>query len=198
MFTGIVEEVGHVRTLEPAGNGRGVARLTIDARKTMDDTKVGDSISVNGACLTVVHLEDGSFQVELAPETLKRTNLRSLEPGHGVNLERPVEAGGRLGGHVVQGHVDATARVASARPDGDSTLMSFRAPRRLMPYVVEKGFVAVDGISLTVVKKGASNFAICVIPFTMANTVLRDREPGDAVNLEVDIMAKYVESLLRR
>ena len=192
MFTGIVEEVGHVKSLETAPG-----RLSIVARRVLSDLKMGDSIAVNGACLTVVALDGDSFGVDLAPETLRRTNLGSLVPGGGVDLERPLAASDRLGGHIVQGHVDASGKVASAKPEGDCVLMGFRAPKKLMHYIVEKGFVAVDGISLTVVKKRASSFTVSVIPYTLQNTVLKERRVGDSVNLEVDILAKYVETLLR-
>ena len=197
MFTGIVEEVGHVRSLESQSQGAGVGRLAISATKVMDGLKVGDSIAVNGACLTVVSRSDDGFSVELAPETLRRTNLGSLQVGQRVDLERSLAVSDRLGGHIVQGHVDATSKVSSTRPDGDCVIMGFRAPKRLGRYIVEKGFVAVDGISLTVAKRGASYFTASVIPYTLENTVLKERHVGDAVNVEVDILAKYVESLLK-
>ena len=197
MFTGIVEEVGWVKSFDPPSRTRGVSRLAIEAVKVLDRLRLGDSISVSGACLTVVGLDGKGFSVDLAPETLRRTCLGSLEPGRGVDLERPLAVTDRLGGHIVQGHVDATGRVISVKPEGDSVLMRFRAPKRLMPYIVEKGFVAVDGISLTVVRKRASSFSISVIPYSMANTTLKERRVRDRVNLEVDILAKYVESLLR-
>ena len=198
MFTGIVEEVGRVESMEHPGQPAGVKRLSINATRTLEGLKLGDSIAVNGACLTVTNLDGGCFRVELAPETLRRTNLGSLQPGWGVNLERSLAVGDRLGGHIVQGHVDARGRVSSLVPEGDCVIMRFRAPRRLMPYIVEKGFVAIDGISLTVVKRGASSFTVSVIPYTLENTALKGRSVGEAVNLEVDILAKYVESLLRR
>ena len=197
MFTGIVEEVGQVKSLEAPSPEVGVGRLVISAAKVVDGLKLGDSISVNGTCLTVVALDGDSFSVDLAMETLRRTDLGSLKPASGVDLERPLAATDRLGGHIVQGHVDATGRVISIRPEGDSILMGFRSPKKLMPYIVEKGFIAVDGISLTVVKKRASSFTISVIPYTLDNTILKERRVGDPVNLEVDILAKYVESLLR-
>jgi riboflavin synthase len=197
MFTGIVEEAAAVQALELGGPRVAGGRLSIRPRRVLDGLKPGDSIAVNGACLTVVCRDGESFSVDLAPETLRRTNLGSLVPGATVNLERPLALSDRLGGHIVQGHVDATGKVQSARPQGEFLLMGFRAPKRLMPYIVEKGFVAVDGISLTVVKKGASSFTVSVIPYTRDNTALRERRVGDLVNLEVDILAKYVESLLR-
>ena len=197
MFTGIVEEVGRVKFLEPPPQSDRVSRLAVSATNVLDDLRLGDSIAVNGTCLTVVVLNDHSFGVDLAPETLRRTNLGAVGPGCGVNLERPLAVTDRLGGHIVQGHVDAVGKVISARTEGECILMGFRAPKKLIPYIVEKGFVALDGVSLTVVKKGASSFTISVIPYTLDNTILRERQIGDPVNLEVDILAKYVESLLQ-
>ena len=197
MFTGIVEEVGRVRCLAKPTNQSGITRMDIKAPMVSDGLKAGDSVAVNGACLTVVALDDDGFTVELAPETLWRTGLGSVDTGCGVNLERPLPVNGRLGGHIVQGHIDGTGKLLTSRPDGECALMSFRAPKKLMPYIVEKGFVAVDGISLTVVKRGASSFVISVIPYTVDHTILKDKRAGDSVNLEVDVLAKYVESLLR-
>jgi len=191
MFTGIVEEVGTVTGLEGQ-------RLTIAASRVLEGVKLGDSIAVNGACLTVVDFQASSFSVELAPETLKRTSFSVWIPGREVNLERPLAVSDRLGGHIVQGHVDATGRITSLKPDGDCVIFRVASPKRLMPYIVEKGFVAVDGISLTVVKVGSSSFTLSVIPYTLANTNLQGQAKGGRVNLEVDIVAKYVESLLAR
>ena len=188
MFTGIVEEVGAVRA---AGGGR----LTVAASTVTEDLKVGGSISVNGACLTVTSLDETSFSVDVVPETLRRTNLGGLRAGDRVNLERPVPASGRLDGHVVQGHVDGTGVVESVEPEGPALLVRFAAPAEVMRYVVPKGFVAVDGTSLTVVDCDDSGFTVTVIPFTRDNTVLGARAVGDAVNLEVDVLAKYVERL---
>ena len=191
MFTGIVEEVGTVTGLEGQ-------RLTIAASRVLEGVKLGDSIAVNGACLTVVDFQASSFSVELAPETLKRTSFSVWIPGREVNLERPLAVSDRLGGHIVQGHVDATGRITSLKPDGDCVIFRVASPKRLMPYIVEKGFVAVDGISLTVVKVGSSSFTLSVIPYTLANTNLQGQAKDGRVNLEVDIVAKYVESLLAR
>ena len=191
MFTGIVEEVGTVTGLEGQ-------RLTIAASRVLEGVKLGDSIAVNGACLTVVDFQASSFSVELAPETLKRTSFSVWIPGREVNLERPLAVSDRLGGHIVQGHVDATGRITSLKPDGDCVIFRVASLKRLMPYIVEKGFVAVDGISLTVVKVGSSSFTLSVIPYTLANTNLQGQAKGGRVNLEVDIVAKYVESLLAR
>ena len=191
MFTGIVEEVGEVTQFSGTC-------LSIKAILVVDGLKLGDSMSVNGACLTVVEHADREFSVELAPETLRRTSLGALGQSDVVNLERPLSVSDRLGGHIVQGHVDARGRLASTRPEGDAVIIRFGCPKRLMPYIVEKGFIAVDGISLTVVKKSASSFTASVIPYTLANTNLRERSIGDHVNLEIDIVAKYVESLLTK
>ena len=191
MFTGIVEEVGIVKDLEGQ-------RLVVQAQKVMTDLKLGDSIAVNGACLTVVQRGDNTCTVELSPETLRRTSLGVLSMGHKINLERPLAVSDRLGGHIVQGHVDATGSITSSKPDGDCVILRIRSPKRLMPYIVEKGFVTVDGISLTVVKRGASSFTLSVIPYTLQNTNLLGKTVGDRVNLEADIVAKYVESILAR
>ena len=189
MFTGIVE-VGFVASLKSS-------RLCIKSRLLLNKFKPGDSISVNGACLTVVSLDKESFNVDLSPETIRRTNLAALRAGQVVNLERPLPVSGRLGGHIVQGHVDAKGRVLSTRQEEEAAIMRFRAPKGLMPYIVEKGFIAVEGISLTVVKRAASSFTVSVIPYTLENTNLKGCRVGDLVNLEVDILAKYVESLLK-
>ena len=191
MFTGIVEETGSVARLEPR-------RLTVKAEKVLEGLKPGDSISINGTCLTVVELGPQTFSADLAPETLRRTSLGSLSEGGVVNLERAVAVGDRMGGHIVQGHVDGTGRITSIRPEEDCVIFRVRAPKRLMPYIVEKGFVAVDGISLTVVKRGSSSFTLSVIPYTRQYTNLRVKAVGNLVNLEADIVAKYVESLISR
>lgn len=191
MFTGIVEETGTVDQLEPR-------RLSVNAEKVLEGLKLGDSISINGTCLTVVDLGRRSFSVDLSPETLRRTSLGSLATGGVVNLERALAVGDRMGGHIVQGHVDGTGRITSIRPEEDCIIMRVRAPKRLMPYIVEKGFVTVDGISLTVVKRSASSFSLAVIPYTLQYTNLRVKAVGDRVNLEADIVAKYVESLMPR
>ena len=191
MFTGIVEEVGIVSKI--TNNG-----MTVKALRVLSDVKLGDSIAVNGTCLTAVSFSNSEFSVDLSPETMRRTSLSRLTEGSRVNLERAISASDRMGGHIVQGHVDATGRITSIKPDGDSIIFRVRIPKRLDKYIVEKGFVAVDGISLTVVKRGASSFTLAVIPYTMENTNLAVLSEGDQVNLEADILAKYVESLLAR
>ncbi|MCH8298385.1 MAG: riboflavin synthase [Chloroflexi bacterium] len=197
MFTGIVEEVGVVAKI--SGNA-----MTVRAAKVMEGLKLGDSIAVNGACLTAVSFSErgksgeNEFSVDLSPETMRRTSLGQLSEGRPVNLERALLASDRMGGHIVQGHVDGTGRIMSTKPEGDSIIFRIRVPKRLNRYIVEKGFVAVDGISLTVVKRSASSFTIAVIPYTLVNTNLGSLSIGDRVNLEADILAKYVESLLDR
>ena len=191
MFTGIVEEVGVVAKI--SGNA-----MTVRASKVTGDLKLGDSIAVNGACLTAVSCGRNEFSVDLTPETMRRTSLGQLSVGRPVNLERALLASDRMGGHIVQGHVDGTGRVMSTKPEGDSIIFRIRVPKRLHRYIVEKGFVAVDGISLTVVKRGASSFTLAVIPYTLNNTNLASLSVGDRVNLEADILAKYIESLLDR
>ena len=209
MFTGIVEEIGVVEfcRLEAVGEASIAAapaegeslhnyKLRISATKVLEDLAVADSIAVNGACLTVVVRDDAWFEMDVVPETLRRTNLGKLAAGSIVNLERSLPVNGRLGGHVVQGHVDGVGIIEERQPEGDAWIFRVKAPASLMRYIVEKGFIGMDGISLTVVEALNSSFTISVIPYTLENTNLQKREIGDSVNLEVDILAKYVESLL--
>lgn len=186
MFTGIVEEVGRVGTA--AGD-----RLFISARKAVEGTSPGDSISVNGVCLTATAVEPEGFWVELMAETRRRTNLGRLRPGDPVNLERALQWGGRVGGHLVQGHVDATARVLAVTPQPGAVVARFALPANLMRYVVPRGFVAIDGVSLTVIDCGRDSFAVSLVGFTREHTTLGNIKPGDEVNIEVDITAKYLE-----
>ena len=188
MFTGIVEEVGTVKSV-------GAGRLTVAARKVLEDIKLGDSVAVNGVCLTVVEMTSESFSVDVMPETLRRANLGSLKAGDRVNLERPLAVGGRFGGHFVQGHIDGTSRVASVTPERDAILLRFEAPPEIMRYIVEKGFIAVDGVSLTVVECSSTAFGVSLVAYTQRNSTLGGKRTGDMVNLEVDIIAKYVERL---
>ena len=190
MFTGIVEEVGSIAEKTPT-------RLVVRAWTTLEGTRVGDSIAINGACLTVVELRDGTLAVDVVPESLRRTNLDKIEPGDPVDLERAVAVGDRLGGHMVQGHVEATGDVVSLQQDGEAVIMEFQAPPDIMRYVVAKGFIAVDGISLTVVGCDSTSFTVSVIPYTLENTVLGSRRASDRVNLETDIVARYVERLVK-
>jgi len=188
MFTGIVEEVGKVVSAS-AGS------LTVAADGVLQDMQKGASMAVNGVCLTITAFDSKSFSVDVMPETLDKTNLGLLRPGDGVNLERPLAANGRLGGHFVQGHIDDRARVSSVSRSGEALLLRFDTPTRLMPYIVEKGFIAVDGVSLTVVARDDNSFQVSIVGYTRQNTTLGNRGVGDAVNLEVDIIAKYVEQL---
>ncbi len=193
MFSGIVEEMGRVRRLERRGTA---GRLEVEAVQVLADTRIGDSIAVNGVCLTVTERGHGRFTVDLSPETLSRTTLGTLVPGARVNLERSLAVGGRLGGHFVQGHVDAVGTVRSVRSLGENRVMVFAAPPEVMRYVVVKGFIAVDGMSLTVVDRMRDGFSVAFIPHTLAHTVAGAYRVGTRVNLEADILGKYVERFL--
>ncbi|MEV6226336.1 riboflavin synthase [Saccharopolyspora shandongensis] len=189
MFTGIVEELGTIEAVEPLADG---SRLTIAGPVVTGDAKHGDSIAVNGVCLTVVTVGDGRFTTDVVAETLRRSSLKGIAAGDRVNLERAMALGDRLGGHIVQGHVDGTAVLRGTDADG---LTRFELPRRLSRYLVEKGSITVDGVSLTVVDAGDGEFSIALIPTTKELTTLGFREPGDEVNIEVDVLAKHLERL---
>lgn len=191
MFTGIVEEMGALVGREASPTADSGARLVISASLVLEGTAVGDSMSVNGCCLTAVDLGPGWWAADAVAETLSRTNLGAVAVGDPVNLERAVSLQSRLGGHLVQGHVDGTGRVVSAAPQ-----LEIEAPEQVRRYLVEKGSVTVDGVSLTVAALTADGFTVAVIPHTMAVTTLGRRRPGDRVNLEADVMAKYAEQLL--
>lgn len=191
MFTGIVEEVGIVKETSRD-------RLAFESHKVLEGTKVGDSIAVNGVCLTVVSLENRGFSVNVMPETLRCTNLGSLHYSDQVNLERALVLGGRLGGHLVLGHVDDTGEVMDVTSEEAVHIMRISAPAKLMPYIVDKGFIAVDGVSLTVVDLDDFSFVVSLVAYTMEHTTLGRKRPGDVVNLEADIIAKYVENLKER
>jgi len=188
MFTGIVEEVGRVTSAQSG-------KLIISASDVLQGMELGGSIAINGVCLTITNFNTSSFSVDIMPETLKRSNLGLLSAGDEVNLERPLALGGRLGGHLVQGHVDDTGRVASIGWDGETVLIRFETPPEIMHYIVEKGFIAVDGVSLTVVTKDTSSFQVSIVNYTRKHTTLGSRRVGDLVNLEIDTIAKYVEQL---
>ncbi|MBC7924435.1 MAG: riboflavin synthase [Bryobacteraceae bacterium] len=195
MFTGIVEEVGTVLSVE--GNASGGARIRIQCAEVVADAKQGSSIAINGVCLTAIEVTAGSFGADLAPETLRRTNLSELSAGSLVNLERPLLVGGRLDGHVVQGHVDGTGELLSLDLLGDENWwLRVRIPVELDRYVVFKGSVAFDGISLTVAALEDGVASVTIIPHTYANTALRSRKPGEKINIECDVLAKYVEKML--
>ena len=188
MFTGIIEEVGKITS----ATRRNLVITTSDA---LQGIELGGSIAVNGVCLTITNFKANSFSVDIMPETLMRTNLGLLRVGDRVNLEQPLALGRRLGGHLVQGHVDDTGRVASVTWDGKTMLIRFEASPEMMRYIVDKGFIAVDGVSLTVVAKNTGSFQVSIVDYTREHTTLGNRQVGDLVNLEVDIVAKYVEQL---
>ncbi|MEU0988605.1 riboflavin synthase [Streptomyces sp. NPDC005953] len=193
MFTGIVEELGEVTAVENLGDS---SRFRLRGPLVTEGARHGDSIAVNGVCLTVVETGDGEFTADVMAETLKRSSLGALSEGARVNLERPTAVGGRLGGHIVQGHVDAVGTIVERIPSENWEIVKVSLPDGLARYVVEKGSITVDGVSLTVVEAGADFFTVSLIPTTLALTTLGVKQPGDPVNLEVDIIAKYVERLL--
>ncbi len=193
MFSGIVSELGEIIAVEPSDGGR---RLTIAAEDTLDGMSPGRSVAVNGVCLTVTWRDGAAFSVEAVAETLARSNLGHLVKGDRVDLERPVSADGRFDGHITQGHVDGVGRVAGISREGNAVRMRVATPPDLLRYVVEKGSIAVDGVSLTVTAVDTESFEVVLIPHTLDVTVLGERRPGDLVNLEVDILAKYVERLM--
>ena len=195
MFTGIIEEVGEVRRLQPHETG---ARLEIACRLVLSDAAPGVSIAVNGVCLTAVDLSESHFSADLAPETLNRSNLGALQAGSLVNLERPLALSERLSGHMVQGHVDGTGKLVSLEELGDGNWwLRVKVPAELDRYLIHKGSVTLDGISLTVAALAEGIVSVAIIPHTYSVTNLRRRKPGDAINIEVDLIAKYVEKLLR-
>ena len=194
MFTGLVEEMGTVRERVPSAAG---ARMVIGCDVVREGLAIGDSVSVNGACLTVVEMTDDAFAVDCVEETLRRTSVGDREPGDQVNLERAMRVGDRLGGHIVQGHVDGTGTVRGITPEGDGILMSVACPDEVLRYVVEKGSITVDGVSLTVASREPDGFTIALIPHTMQATTLGPQALGRRVNLEADVVAKYVEALVR-
>ncbi|MET9223043.1 riboflavin synthase [Streptomyces sp. NPDC088197] len=193
MFTGIVEELGEITGVEDLGDA---SRFRVRGPVVTEGAKHGDSIAVNGVCLTVVDFGEDDFTADVMAETLNRSSLGALGPGSRVNLERPMALGGRLGGHLVQGHVDGTGEVVERKPAEHWEIVKISLPDDLSRYVVEKGSITVDGISLTVVEAGADFFTVSLIPTTLALTTLGLKQPGDPVNLEVDVIAKYVERML--
>ncbi|MGE3269322.1 MAG: riboflavin synthase [Chloroflexota bacterium] len=193
MFTGLVEEMGTVRELVAAPDG---TRLSIGAVTAREGLALGDSVCVDGACLTVTELNPDGFWVGLSPETLQRTNLGERQVGDQVNLERSLLVGGRLGGHYVQGHVDGVGQVVETRPDGDSLRVWFTAPDDMMPYIVRKGYICLDGVSLTITEKVDGRFGVALVAYTQSKITLPNKPVGSTVNIEVDVFAKYVESLL--
>ncbi len=195
MFTGIVEEVGLVRAIQ---RRKGYQRTTVEAKRVLEDVSIGDSISIDGACHTVVEAERRSFSFESVSETLERTTLGRLKTGDRVNLERSMKLSDRLGGHLVAGHVDGMGRVLERRRWSDNMVFRIGMQAELAAYLADKGSIAVDGISLTIVSAGARDFTVTVIPHTMEATTIGERRVGDAVNLEVDLVARYLERLIGR
>ncbi len=195
MFTGIVEEIGRVINIAtglPQGNFVQVA-----SRIAREGARIGDSIAVNGACLTITELGDDWFRFGLSPETLQRTNIGRLRVNDPVNLERSLAFGGRMGGHYVQGHIDGVGEIVAVTPEGDSKRVRMRPPARLLPYIVEKGYIAVDGVSLTVTDVDESTFGVALVAYTQEAVIMGRQDVGAVVNIEVDIIAKYVERLIQ-
>lgn len=193
MFTGIIEEIGTVRRIERGAAG---ARLTIAAKTVLEGTKLGDSIATNGVCLTVVSMTADSFSADVMAETLRRSSLGALQSGSPVNLERAMPANGRFGGHIVSGHIDGTGTVASQKREENAVWVTVRTPTPLLRYIVEKGSIAIDGVSLTVAAVDEISFSVSIIPHTGVQTILLGKKPGETVNLECDMIGKYVEKLL--
>ncbi len=193
MFTGIIEEVGIIQSVK---KGTHSSVLTVQAREVLDGAKTGDSIAVNGVCLTVTALGSGCFSADVMHETLNRSSLGQLAPGASVNLERAMAADGRFGGHIVSGHIDGTGTITRVRRDDNAVWYTVSAPDKLMRLIIEKGSVAVDGISLTVAAVTKDSFQVSVIPHTAEHTVLSEKKAGDVVNLENDIIGKYVQRLM--
>ena len=193
MFTGIIEALGTVKRVDSGAEG---ARLVVHAGAVIDDARIGESIAVNGVCLTITALNDGTFTADVSLETLRRSTLGGVRGGDPVNLERPLRVDQRLGGHIVQGHVDGVGTITDVRPEGDGIWMQLAPPPALLPLLVEKGSVAIDGVSLTVAGLADGGFAVALIPHTLAVTTLGRRRVGERVNIEIDILAKYVQRLL--
>lgn len=190
MFTGIIEEVGKIKNIQGGTN----YKLTITASKILEDIHLGDSIAVNGICLTAISWDNGSFTVDVMRETLERTSLHRLRAGSFVNLERALAANGRFGGHIVSGHIDGTGEIINIRRDANAVWYKIKTSEKIMEFIIEKGSIAIDGISLTVAKVDRSAFYVSVIPHTLENTILLRKKTGDIVNLENDIVGKYIKS----
>lgn len=195
MFTGIIEEVGSIISVRPANNG---LRLEISANSILEDVKVGDSIATNGMCLTVTDLKKDSFCVDVMHESLRRSSLDNIKVGSRVNLERAMRMNGRLDGHIVSGHIDGTGEIISVQEDGIARILTISTSEKILRYIIEKGSVAIEGISLTVVSVERDRFKVGIIPHSLQNTNLVFRKSGDKVNIENDMIAKYVEKLLGR
>ncbi|MDK8179427.1 riboflavin synthase [Paenibacillus sp. UMB4589-SE434] len=195
MFTGLIEEIGMMQSVTKRGEAM---VLRIKASKVLAGIGLGDSIAVNGVCLTATSFDNSSFCVDVMPQTFRHTNLKDLSPGQPVNLERAMAANGRFGGHIVQGHVDGVAVITRRTPDANAIVFDFRTEESdLERYLIPKGSITIDGISLTLVRANEDGFAVSIIPHTLAQTALEKKQPGDTVNIECDILGKYVEHLLR-
>ena len=192
MFTGIIEEIGTVRRIEHGAKG---ARLTIQANTVLEDTRIGDSIATNGVCLTVVSMTGDSFSADVMAESLRRSSLGTLQGGSPVNLERAMAANGRFGGHIVSGHIDGTGTIASQKREDNAVWVKIKTPAPLLRYIVEKGSIAIDGVSLTVAAVTDTDVSVSIIPHTGAQTILLGKKPGEPVNLECDVIGQYVEKL---
>lgn len=195
MFTGIIEEVGTIKSVVKGANS---ARITISAKKVLEDVSLGDSIATNGVCLTVTDYTNSSFTVDVMPETIMRSNLKHLNQGSPVNLERAMKAGGRFGGHMVSGHIDGTGIITGFKKDENSIWVNIKADEEILRYIVQKGSVAVDGISLTVHGVNDDSFSLSIIPHTKDETTLINKNKGDEVNIECDILGKYIERFLQK
>lgn len=195
MFTGIIEETGRIRQISPGSKS---VKLCVEATQVLEDTKVGDSISTNGICLTVVEMDNRSFKVDVMAETLRRSSLNNLTTGSRVNLERALRLSDRLGGHLLSGHVDGLGVISDITTEDIARVIRVNTTPELLRYIVPKGSIAIDGISLTVVGVDEKSFSVSIIPHTATVTTLLDKQPGDTVNLETDMIAKYVEKLLKK
>lgn len=193
MFTGIIEEIGTIKSI----NSNGISsQLCISANKILEDTKIGDSIAVNGVCLTVTSIKSNLFTADVMAETLRRSNLGSLIPQSKVNLERAMPANGRFGGHIVSGHIDGTGTIVETKPEGNAIWVKIKSSSEILKYIIQKGSITIDGISLTVAKITDQDFSVSIIPHTAENTTLLQKKSGDVVNLENDAVGKYIEKLL--
>ncbi|RUT73400.1 riboflavin synthase [Ancylomarina longa] len=193
MFTGLIEEIGSIKSIQRGGKS---IRLAVSASKIMDDLKLGDSIATNGICLTVISFDSKSFSADVMPETMSRTNFGLLGAGSSVNLERALRVGDRLGGHMVSGHIDGLGEIVGKEQDENAIWVKIAAPIDILKYIVEKGSIAIDGISLTVAEVDNKSFKVSIIPLTQSDTTLISKKPGDKVNLECDMTAKYIEKFL--
>ncbi len=193
MFTGIVEEIGKIKAIK---KGKNSARLVINAKKVLEDVKLGDSIAVNGVCLTVTEFSNSAFGVDVMHESLRKSSLSTLKNDSSVNLERAMLLNGRFGGHIVSGHIDGTGKIINIKNDDNAIWYTISAKEKIMKYIIEKGSITIDGISLTVANLSESDFSVSIIPHTQEETILKMKKIGDIVNLENDCIAKYVESLL--